>query len=48
VEDPDEKYDETLSEFGAREAEWYLCPMETKIGLTIRRGLYNYARLQRA
>jgi methyl-accepting chemotaxis protein len=30
VEDPDEKYDETLSEFGARKAEWYLCPMETK------------------
>jgi methyl-accepting chemotaxis protein len=27
--DPDEKYDDTLNEFGTREAEWYLCPRDT-------------------
>ncbi|WP_100638278.1 methyl-accepting chemotaxis protein [Marinobacter salexigens] len=30
TEDVAEKYDETLNEFGARESEWYLCPMDTK------------------
>lgn len=30
VDDPEEKYDDTRNEFGAREAEWYFCPMETK------------------
>lgn len=40
VEDPDEKYDETLNEFGAREAEWYLCPMETKTACIMEP--YNY------
>ncbi|MBU2873706.1 methyl-accepting chemotaxis protein [Marinobacter salexigens] len=30
VSDANEKYDETLNEFGIREAEWYFCPMETK------------------
>ncbi|MCL1482566.1 methyl-accepting chemotaxis protein [Marinobacter sp. M3C] len=40
VEDPEEKYDETLNEFGAREAEWYLCPMETKTACIMEP--YNY------
>ncbi len=29
VEDPSEKYDATLNEYGQREAEWYLCPRDT-------------------
>lgn len=30
VEDSQEKYLDGVNEFGFREAEWYLCPMETK------------------
>ncbi|MCG9736995.1 methyl-accepting chemotaxis protein [Shewanella insulae] len=30
VDDASEKYDATLKEFGVREAEWYLCAMDTK------------------
>ncbi len=29
TEDSNEKYDDTLNEFGMREAEWYLCPKDT-------------------
>ncbi|MBY5922064.1 methyl-accepting chemotaxis protein [Ferrimonas balearica] len=29
VEDPAEKYDTTLNDYGQREAEWYLCPRDT-------------------
>lgn len=29
VDDPDEKYSDTLDEFGNRESEWYLCPRDT-------------------
>lgn len=30
VDDSDDKYNEETNEFGVRESEWYLCPMETK------------------
>ncbi|WP_417538539.1 methyl-accepting chemotaxis protein [Marinobacter sp.] len=40
VDDPNEKYDDTLNEFGLREAEWYFCPMETKSSCIMEP--YNY------
>ena len=41
VEDVEEKYVDKLSEFGQREAEWYLCAKDTKVPCIMEPYLYE-------
>jgi len=46
TEDPEEKYDTTLNEYGQREAEWYLCPKERQQICIINPYLYEISQGQ--